>query len=300
MPQNDQATSNPYRSDNLATRDQRLVWAKEFGTNVTADLGTIFDSSGGDGSPFPITAIDARFGRLTMNSFNMSQALQSWSPKARMFPFPYFDLFPATELQGQNPHLGVLYTHVTLMQESHGADPEPPDEDLQPSLGVILGGDDCTGSNGAAPFAGVFFQYPPREFMDIREPGQILGVEYEDGGGDPTSYEGEGGSAAFLCNIYLRFTMVVLEIDPGKFAGAMIPEWSRDGLGWQVIGEQVEFDITDGVPTQIGFCTRGPLIAAWDWARAYSYQPEDVFDPASGGWGFKPIAPFTGGRIFTP
>ena len=60
MTENAQATSTPYEAAVPVARDTGLVWSKEFGTNVTADVGDNFNTTSAPVRPPTLADIDAR------------------------------------------------------------------------------------------------------------------------------------------------------------------------------------------------------------------------------------------------
>jgi len=285
-----QQTSTPYSLDALQPRDAGLLWAKEFGTNVTSDVGEAFDASAAVEPP-PVRSIDARYGMLALNNFPPYEddAGQVYEPRGASFEFDFLNLVPvqnfANIFGGESARVAVLYAHFLLAEES-GVN-EPSDQ-ANVGAGLALGTAAMVGDDPLTPF--YFFRASAPAFLSPRPAPLCQGLDYFNGGGALPS---PGADLTLGTDVYLRLVLTSLAAKPEITFG--YAAWSAKGLSWE--SGLFEWGL-DGTLGRIGFFATGPCAGMLDWVRVYDYP---LVDSTAGlYWTLTPPATPTGSRLFIP
>lgn len=281
-----QPTSNPYSADSRTIHDAGVRLIEEFGTEITANTGQVYDGSG-DVEPSPVARIDARTGMLELDSFNMSLGAQVWNPRGQTFEGPDLTTFPITNFGGQDAHLATLYAKTLLLTEPFINIPTPAlPTDQGWGAGFVFGGTDLLGADDSAPLVSLDTFYPTPG--DPRSRARIFVRDWPSGGGtDPDLL----GSTPEIMPHTIYWRVLLIE-DPEEFKGTSFTvEWSADGLTWTFLGTGA----IDTLVRRFGLVSYGPVIAALDWVRFYAYEPTTFGD-----WAAVPPQPQTGGRLFVP
>ena len=273
---NEQQTSAPYSMDVLDVHDKDLVFAREYGTNVTDAIGDAFFTLAGPGN---VARIDARRGLLVVETPASGPA----APNGFSFPIPDLldtDKFPLSPFVGPENRFAVLYAHlISLEMLSVGA---PFYTDL------VFGSSGLIGDATAEPFAtfsidGGFSVIAPAVDPAIPAPFQPQGVQIEGwtNGATPLGPAGYNGVGN---DVYVR---ALIGSDGVK--SSITFDYSVRGFGWTNMGSLIvgPFHFLE----RIGLATRINQVAGLDWLRIYKYVVT-----GSDATGFTPAPPITGGR----
>ena len=278
----EQQPAAPYTADNLIVRDTQLIWAREFGTNTTQNIGQPIQTPSGSEPAVP-AAVNARTGMLEVNSLQADDPL--FPPRGRTFLMPDWTQGPLSPVLGEEVAVAVLFAHTLYLQQP--IDLNVSGMDVIDRVSLLLGDEAFVDDNDTDDFQ-AFSITPDRGPPGNQMPSRASQDDW-DGGGQtgvpdsitPVDHMGQ--------NLYWRFIMASDGVKGTDFFSAV----SRDGMTWQpvVLGSQI-----GGTVRRVGLGVSGFCLGALDWARLYSYVIEDC--PASG---FAiPLPPVTGGRRFTP
>lgn len=269
---NYQATSAPYSADNLKVHDAGLVFAKEFGTQTTADAGDAFTTDAGDTAESD-NSINARMGMLEVSSVDDSIS----APRGTTFEIPPLSAYPTSPLfQDPTIRAYTLTAHLLLAEMNEGGV-----TDNTEAL-VVLAGDGFVGSVPNAPFIGVGMN--PEGGAEQGNEHNAISVEFENGGDNGATFIGQ--SLEWGSNLYIR---LLISGSTEKDAADVSVSIGRDGMTWtQQESLQANFAITRcGISIQ-------DVGRVWlDWVRTYSYIVTAVDNDA-----LVPYPPLTGGRRF--
>jgi len=273
----EQATSAPYSLDVLDSHDDGLVFAKEFGTNVTGNLGDAFQTTGGISIPAN-AAIDARLGMLEVQSFVPD--IQTFAePRGRTFVTPDWATYPTSPLVEDEGSLIVIFAHVIYRFDQNVGTLANNFVDL------VLGPLALVGNAPTIPFATCSIQSGGDMGANNRQESNVVTAEWLNGPAGP-SVEMIGDN--WGGDVYWRLIAVG---GVGKETEVFSVSVSRSGLNWVDLG-QLEVGGSDEM-RRIGLAVRGLAWGALDWVRIYTYVAVDQDNTI-----FIPAPPKTGGRLF--
>jgi len=268
--ENEQATSAPYAQDNLATHDFALVWAREFGTETTTNVGDAVQAGAIDEAE---ASINARLGMLQVSTLGNSP--ESAITRGRNFVTPEWGTYPLSPLFGFDIRTIMIYAHTFMSQTEESA---PNDTEY---VDLLLGGIDFVGEVAAEPFSTCSIRFPSTAGLTIAQPDANV-EDWADG----VSPEGPAVGVAWGNGLYWR----ILAATDGLKETDLIVDVSRDGIGWTQLGQ---FVLAEPL-RRIGLGCRGLCTGLLDWCRIY-VSPFDDFDSY-----FLPRPPKTGGRLYIP
>ncbi len=278
---NEQQPATPYNADNLIAHDKGLIWAREFGTNTTLNVGNPVQTPSG-GPPAVPAAINARTGMLEVNSLQAANAL--FPPRGNTFLMPDWTKGPLSPVLGPDVAVAVLFAHTLYLQQP--VDLNVSGMDIIDRVSLLLGQEAFVGNDDIEDFQA--FSIIPNRAGAMNAASAFASQDDWDGGGQTGSPVGQVQMDHFGCNLYWRFIMASDGVKQTDFFIAV----SQDGMCWTPIGSST----IGGVVRRVGLGVGGFCLGALDWARLYSYVIEDC--PPTG---FAvPLPPITGGRLYVP
>ena len=276
MPLQTQATHAGYSADNLKPHDAGIRWVKEFGTNVTLDVGDAFQT-GAAPSTQPFAAINSRFGSLNISS--MADNPAELPVKGQTFVLPPWADFASIPPVESSVRTAILYAHFRMNYEPENASELPT---FRASL--ILAPLGFVGQVPNVGYASISIQ--GNVATDPARPESDVVVEiYGNGGNAPP--DTSDLNPAWGNDIYVQCLMAT-DLDEKETEIAV--SISRNGIAWTRVG----FIEVEGGLRRVGLGTSGHVIAGLDWVRIYDYAPVTVDGM------LEPPPPATGGKMFLP
>lgn len=270
----------PYRADPLNVHDEGLRFTKEFGIQVTQDVGDAFTTTPG-ATDVP-AIINPRLGALQLDALSNVSIPADQGPRGRTYLLPEWDavdqkgnpLFPDSPGLDPGEKSAVIYAHTCVKMANPFADIMATNR-----AQFMLAPDSLVGNVVGTPFATLDASDGATTFA-----GEIEAVEW-DNGATPNMPSGlrTGITGVYWCILLVTDNVTKTEMTVWA---------SNDGLCWYAITSPGSFSPNFTV-RRLGLGVTGVMCALLDWVRVYAYPIDTVTSSF-----FEPAPPETGGRLY--